>query len=88
MRDFIFDEDEIWDRKPIQYSVDDIKELDEAIRVIEVPQSEEMEDIQLGEVLEIDSATANVRSTAQSLDRLEFCEISAVWPFMEYRSPG
>lgn len=49
VRDVIFDEDQVWDGQKIQFSIEDIKELDDAIEIIEVPQSHEMEDIQLGE---------------------------------------
>ena len=44
-RDVIFDEDKVWDGKPLRYTVEDIKELDEAVEVVEVPQSEEMENV-------------------------------------------
>ena len=53
VRDVIVDEDEVWNGKRIQYSSEDIKELDEAIEIVEVPQAEEMEDLQLGEDPEI-----------------------------------
>lgn len=57
VRDVMFDEDECWDGKRIRISVDDIKELDEAIEIVEVPQSEEMEDLQLGEDPEVESSS-------------------------------
>lgn len=55
VRDVIFDEDEVWDGKPIKCTPDEIRGLDEAIAVIQVPESEvkETEDIQLGEDLEL-----------------------------------
>ena len=51
VRDVIFNEEEVWDGKPIQRTPDEIKEMDEAIEVIQLPESEimETEDIQLGE---------------------------------------
>ncbi|MCJ1263486.1 hypothetical protein MMC22_003356 [Lobaria immixta] len=49
VRDVIFDEDECWVGKSIQFSINEIKELDVAIEIVEVPQSEEMEDLQRGE---------------------------------------
>ena len=59
IRDVIFDEDTVWDRKPIAYSNDDIKELDEAIVHIKIPESEakEMKDIQLVNNVKVDKPT-------------------------------
>ena len=39
----------------LQCTSDKIKELDEAIQVIELPQSDELEDIQLGDDLKVKS---------------------------------
>ncbi len=55
VRDVIFNEDEVWDRMPLQRTADEIKELDEAIQVIELLQADELEDIQLSEDLEVES---------------------------------
>ena len=70
VRDVIFDEDTIWDGKPIPYSDDDIKELDEAIVHIEIPESEalEMEDIQLVEDSEVDETTTTITRQADHED--------------------
>lgn len=45
----MFNKNECWDGERIRISVDDIKKLDEVIGIVEVPQSEEIEDLQLGE---------------------------------------
>ncbi len=55
VRDVIFNEDEVWDGLPLQRKADEIKELDEAIQVIELPQADKLEDIQLSEDLEVES---------------------------------
>ncbi len=55
VRDVIFNEDEVRDGVPLQRTADKIKELDEAVQVIQLPQSEKLEDIQLGEDLEVES---------------------------------
>ena len=56
VKNVIFYEDTIWDKKPISYTSDDIKELDDAIIYIEIHESEalEIEDIQLIEDFEVD----------------------------------
>lgn len=55
VRDVIFNEDEVWDGEPIQYTADKIKKLDEAIEIVQVPESDVLgtEDIQLGEDLDV-----------------------------------
>ena len=55
IRDVIFNEDEVLDGVPLQRTADEIKELDDAIQVIELPQADEQEDIQLSEHLEVES---------------------------------
>ncbi len=55
IRDVIFNEDEVGDGMLLQCTADEIKELDEAIQVIELPQTDELEDIQLSEDLEVES---------------------------------
>lgn len=60
---YIFDEDTIWDKKPILYSDDDIKELDKAmVLTIEIPESKtkEIEDIQLVENAIVDEPTSTI----------------------------
>lgn len=59
VRDVIFNEDEIWDREPIQYTADKIKKLNETIEIVQVPESGilETEDIQLGEDLDVELAS-------------------------------
>ena len=66
----IFDEDTVWDGKPIAYSDDDIKDLDKAIVHIEIPESEtkEMEDIQLVKDVEVDQPTPTVTCQADYED--------------------
>ncbi len=53
--DVIFNQDEVWDSVPFQRTADKIEELDEAIQVIELPQTDELKDIQLIEDLEVES---------------------------------
>ncbi len=55
VRDEIFNEDEVWDGVSLQRKADGIKELEEAIQVIELAQSGELENIQLSENLEVES---------------------------------
>lgn len=53
VRDVIFNEEEVWDGNRIQFTPVDIKELDEAIEIVQVPRSEEAEDILIGEEEEV-----------------------------------
>lgn len=46
--DVIFNEKEVWDGRLIQRTPDEIKQMDEAIKILQVPESE-TEDIHLGE---------------------------------------
>ncbi len=55
VRDVIFNEDEVWDGLPLQRTADEIKELDEAIQVIDPRQADQLEDIPLSEDLEVES---------------------------------
>ncbi len=55
VRDVIFNGDEVWDGVPLQRTADEIKELDETIQVIELPQTDKLEDIQLSEDREVES---------------------------------
>lgn len=66
----IFDKDTIWDRKPIVYSDDDIKELDEVIVYIEIPESEakEMVDIQFVKDVEVDKPIPTITCQADHED--------------------
>ena len=69
VRDVIFNEDEVWDGMPLQRTAEEIKELDEAIQVIELPQADELEDIQLSEDLEVESEiTRQTDHEAEDLD--------------------
>ena len=56
-RDVIFDKDKVWDRKPIRLTSDKVQERDKAIEVVEIPQAEEQEDIQLAENLDLSNPT-------------------------------
>ncbi len=54
---------------PFQRKADKIKELDEAIQVIELPQADELEDIQLIENLEVKSQiTQQTNHVVEDLD--------------------
>ena len=75
VRDIIFNKDEVWDGIPLQGTADKIKELDEAIQVIELPQSDELEDIQLSEDLEVESEIT--RQTDHEAEDLDADNISA-----------
>ena len=69
VRDVIFNEDEVLDGMPLQYTADEIKELDEAIQVIELKQVDKLEDIQLSEDLEVESEiTCQTDHKAEDLD--------------------
>ncbi len=69
VRDVIINEDEVWDGMPLQRKANEIKELDEAIQVIELPQADELEDIQLSEDLEVKSEiTRQTDHEAEDLD--------------------
>ena len=48
-RDVIFNKDKVWDQKPIRLSPAEIQKLDEAVELVEVPPTDEQEDIQLAE---------------------------------------
>ena len=67
----IFDKDTIWDEKPIVYSDNDIKELDEAIVYIEISKSEtkKIEDIQLIENAKVDKPTPTVTRQTDHEDK-------------------
>ncbi len=45
VRDVILNKDEVWDGVPLKRTADEIKKLDEAIQVIELPQADKLEDI-------------------------------------------
>ncbi|MCJ1344176.1 hypothetical protein MMC31_002379 [Peltigera leucophlebia] len=66
----MFDEEECLDGKKIRISVNDIKELDEAIEIVEVPQSEKMEDLQLGKdpKVELSSITHQADHEEENLE--------------------
>ncbi len=75
VRDVICKEDEIWVRVPLQCTINKIKELYEAIQVIELPQADELEDIQLSEDLEVESKI--MRQTDHEAEELEAENIAA-----------
>ncbi len=62
VRNAIFNENTVWDGKPIAHSDDDIKELEEAIVYIEISESKakEMEDIHLVENVKVDKPTFTI----------------------------
>ena len=60
-RDVIFNEDKVWDKSPIRLTLAEIQELDNAVEVVEVPQTEDQKDIQLAKDLEADSNPITVR---------------------------
>ncbi len=70
VRDIIFCKDIVWDRKPIAYSDNDIKGLDEAIIHIEIPESEakKMEDIQLIKDVEVHEPIPTITRQADHKD--------------------
>ncbi len=54
---------------PLQRPADEIKELDKAIQVIELPQADKLEDIQLSEDLEVKlEITRQTDHKAEDLD--------------------
>ena len=62
----VFDKDTMWARKPIPYTNDYIKELDDAIVHIEIFESKalEMEDIQLVENFEVNKTIPTITRQA------------------------
>ena len=48
-RDVIFNEDKVWDQRPICLTPNEIQELDNAVEVVEVPQADDQKKIQLAE---------------------------------------
>ena len=63
----IFDEDKVWNKKTIVYFNDDIKEWDEAIIYIEIPESEakKIKDIQLVKDAKVNKPTPIVTRQAE-----------------------
>ena len=55
VRDKIFNKDEVGDDLLLERTADEIKELDKTIEVIELPQVDKLEDIQLSGNLEVKS---------------------------------
>lgn len=68
VRDVIFDEDEVWDGAPLQRMAKDIKQLDDAIELVELPQTDKLEDIQLNEDLKESEITRQTDQEAEDLD--------------------
>ena len=68
-RDVIFNEDEVWDQKPIRLTPDKIQELDNTVEVVEVLQADEQEDIQLAEDLDfLNPITQQTNHEMEDLD--------------------
>ena len=70
-RDVIFNEDEVWDQKPIRLNPDKIQELDQAIEVVEIPQADEQEDIQLAEDLDLPAPNPITHQHNHKMENLE-----------------
>ena len=69
VRDVIFNENEVCDGVPLHRGADKINELEEAIQVIELPQADKLEDIQLSKDLEVKSEiTRQTDNKAKDLD--------------------
>lgn len=45
IQNVIFNKDEVWDDMLFQYIINNIKELDKTIQVIELPETDKLEDI-------------------------------------------
>ena len=58
-RDVIFNKNEVWDRKLLRLLADNIKELDKAIEMVEVSQTDKMKDVQLAENKELTNQIIN-----------------------------
>ena len=73
VRDVIFNEQEVWDGKLIQRTPDEIKEMDKTIEVIKIPESEvmEIEDIQLGEDVDVDPEPLISHQADHEMDNLD-----------------
>ena len=70
-RDVIFNEDEVWDQKPVRLSPAEIQELDKAVEVVEVPQADEQEDIQLAKDLDLDLSNPITQQHNHEMESLE-----------------
>ena len=79
-RDVNFNEDEVWDQKPIHLTPNEIQELDNAVEVVEVPQVEEQEDIQLNKDLDLSNPI-----THQHDHKIENLEVA--WSQGQYLTP-
>ena len=88
-RDVIFNEDEVWDQKPIRLSSAEIQELDEAVEVIEIPQSDDQEDIQLAEDLDFSSPITHQHDhEIENLEETEQAERDELnWARGQYPTP-
>lgn len=97
VRDVIFNEDKIWDGKPIQRTPDEIKVMDETIEVLQLPESE-TEDVHLGEDMPEDvdvmpSIAHQNDQEAEDLDAFPETEKQAIdddlaWAEHQYPSPN
>ncbi len=69
VKDVIFNEDKVYDGVQLQRIAEEIKQWDEPIQVIELLQADKLEDIQLGEGLEVESEiTRQTDHEAKDLD--------------------
>lgn len=95
VRDIIFDRDEVWNGMPLQHIIKDIKQLDDAIEIIELPQTDKLEDIQLNKDLEeseiicqidhkLEDLDLDANNTADNIDKLAEDE---KWAQNQYFSP-
>ena len=68
VKNVIFDKDKVWDGTPLQRTARDIKQLDNIIELIELPQTDKLEDIQLNEDLEELEITHQTDNKTEDLD--------------------
>ena len=90
-RDVIFNGDEVWDQKPVRLSPAEIQELDKAVLVVEVPQADEQEDIQLAEDLDHLNLNPVTHQHNQEMENLEEAEQAKrdklAWSQGQYPTP-
>ena len=90
-RDVIFNEDEVWDQKPVCLTPDEIQQLDDAVKVVEIPQADEQEEIQLAEDLDLylsNSITQQHNHEMESLEEAEQAERDELaWSQGQYPTP-
>ena len=74
--DVIFDKNKVWDSKPIISIFDKIRELDKAIEIVEVPPSEEIENIYFQEDIDIELELTITRQTNYKAENLDTDDIN------------